>query len=145
MGKSQDVEVISNGFNRICSGTTFTGTILAANDIRIDGVVEGNVTTKGKFVVGETGRIKGDVICKNADILGKVNGKITASEFLALKSTANVTGDITMEQILIEVGAKFWGYCNMSNNNNNNGSSNAGRSKEREKQGEVEGVDGVKR
>jgi cytoskeletal protein CcmA (bactofilin family) len=117
MGKLQDVETISNGFNRICSGTTFTGTILAASDIRVDGVLEGNVTTKGKFVVGETGHIKGDIICKTADILGKVNGKITANEFLALKSTANVTGDITMEQILIEVGAKFLGYCNMSTNN----------------------------
>lgn len=115
MGKIQDTEIISNGINRICSGTTFVGNILAASDIRIDGLLEGNVTTKGKFVVGETGQIKGDVICKNADILGKVNGKIKASDFLALKSTANVTGDLTMEQILIEVGAKFVGYCNMPN------------------------------
>jgi cytoskeletal protein CcmA (bactofilin family) len=118
MGKAQDPEVISNGINRICSGTTFVGNILAGSDIRIDGVLEGNVTTKGKFVVGETGHIKGDVICKTADILGKVNGKITASDFLALKSTANITGDLTMEQILIEVGAKFVGYCNMSNSGN---------------------------
>jgi cytoskeletal protein CcmA (bactofilin family) len=118
MGKTQDPEVISNGINRICSGTTFTGNILAGSDIRIDGVLEGNVTTKGKFVVGETGYIKGDVVCKNADILGKVKGKITASDFLALKSTANITGDLTMEQILIEVGARFVGYCNMSNSGN---------------------------
>ncbi|MDR1417204.1 MAG: polymer-forming cytoskeletal protein [Prevotellaceae bacterium] len=116
MGKSQEVETISNGFNRICAGTTFIGNILASSDIRIDGVLEGNVTTKGKFVAGETGHIKGDIVCKNGDILGKVNGKIAASEFLALKSTANITGDITTEQILIEVGAKFVGYCNMANN-----------------------------
>ena len=114
MGKAQDTEIISNGINRICSGTTFIGKILAESDIRIAGVLEGNVTTKGKFVVGETGHIKGDVVCKNSDILGKVNGKITASDFLALKSTANITGDVTTEQILIEVGAKFVGYCNMS-------------------------------
>ncbi|MDR1023937.1 MAG: polymer-forming cytoskeletal protein [Prevotellaceae bacterium] len=129
MGKSQEVETISNGFNRICAGTTFTGNILASSDIRIDGVLEGNVTTKGKFVVGETGHIKGDIICKNADILGKVNGKIAASEFLALKSTANITGDITMPQICIEVGAKFVGYCNMANgagNSNSGHNSNNG-------------------
>ncbi|MDR3188910.1 MAG: polymer-forming cytoskeletal protein [Prevotellaceae bacterium] len=124
MGKSLDTEVISNGINRICSGTTFVGNIVAASDIRIDGVLEGNVTTKGKFVVGETGHIKGDIICKTADILGRVNGKITASESLALKATANITGDVTVEQILIEVGAKFVGYCNMPN------SGSAGKNKD---------------
>ncbi|MDR1343404.1 MAG: polymer-forming cytoskeletal protein [Prevotellaceae bacterium] len=130
MGKSQEVETISNGFNRICAGTTFIGNILAASDIRIDGVLEGNVTTKGKFVVGETGHIKGDIVCKNADILGKVSGKITASEFLALKSTANITGNITMEQILIEVGAKFVGYCNMANGGNGGNGGNAAKGKD---------------
>ncbi|MDR0415316.1 MAG: polymer-forming cytoskeletal protein [Prevotellaceae bacterium] len=129
MGKSQEVEAISNGFNRICAGTTFTGNILASSDIRIDGVLEGNVTTKGKFVVGETGHIKGDVICKNADILGKVNGKINASESLAFKATAKVTGDIITEQILIEVGAKFVGYCNMANNGSSNNGNGGGSSK----------------
>ncbi len=118
MAKTPEAEAISNGINRICAGTTFTGNIEAAGDIRIDGVLEGNVNTKGKLVVGETGRIKGDTICKNADILGVVEGKINVSDFLVLRSTARITGDASMARILIEVGAMLVGYCNMINNVN---------------------------
>ena len=118
MAKTPEAEVISNGINRICAGTTFVGNIMATGDIRIDGVLEGNVNTKGKLVVGETGRIKGDTLCKNADILGVVEGKMNISDFLVLRSTARVIGDVCMARILIEVGAMLVGYCKMTNNAN---------------------------
>ena len=118
MAKTPDAEIISNGINRICSGTTFTGNVAATGDIRIDGMLEGNINTKGKLVVGETGRIKGDILCKNADVLGVVEGKMNISDFLVLRSTARITGDITTSRILIEVGAIFVGYCNMTNSAN---------------------------
>ncbi len=113
MAKTPEPEVASNGINRICAGTTFVGNITAVGDIRIDGVLEGNLTTKGKLVVGEGGRIKGDVISKNADVLGVIEGKVTATESLTLRATSRITGDATMSRILIEVGAVFVGYCNM--------------------------------
>ena len=116
MAKTPEAEIISNGINRICAGTTFVGNIIATSDIRIDGVLEGNVNTKGKLVVGETGRVKGDTICKNADILGVVEGKMNVSDFLVLRSTARTTGDATMARILIEVGAMLVGYYNMADN-----------------------------
>ena len=118
MAKTPDTEIVSNGINRICAGTTFVGNIVSTGDIRIDGVLEGNINTKGKLVVGETGRIKGDILCKNADALGIVEGKINISDFLVLRSTARITGDITTSRILIEVGAVFVGYCNMTNSVN---------------------------
>ncbi len=117
MAKTPEAEIISNGINRICAGTTFVGNIMAASDIRIDGTLEGNITTKGKLVVGETGRIKGDTSCKNADVLGVIEGKVDVSDFLVLRSTARITGDTSMSRILIEVGALFVGYCNMINGN----------------------------
>lgn len=115
MAKTPEAEIISNGINRICAGTTFAGNIMAASDIRIDGTLEGNITTKGKLVVGETGRIKGDISCKNADVLGVIEGRVDVSDFLVLRSTARITGDSSMSRILIEVGALFIGYCNMIN------------------------------
>lgn len=108
-------EITPNSINRICSGTEFTGNILTNTDIRIDGVVEGNITAKGKIVIGETGRIKGDIVAKNADILGTMVGKTLVTDFLTLKATAKVTGDITVGRLLIDVGASLVGYCSMHN------------------------------
>jgi cytoskeletal protein CcmA (bactofilin family) len=115
MGKVIDEEAISNGINRICSGTIFTGNIVAVGDIRIDGNLNGNLTTKGKLVVGETGRIKGDISCKSCDVLGAIEGRLVVSDLLALKSTARVTGGAKVLRLMVEVGAIFEGDCNMIN------------------------------
>jgi cytoskeletal protein CcmA (bactofilin family) len=119
MGKPE--EIVPNGINRICAGTEFVGNISTTTDIRIDGIVEGNIAAKGKVVIGETGSIKGDINARNADILGAINGKLNIADFLALKSTAKVKGDILVGRLLIDVGAVLVGYCSMQQPEHRNG------------------------
>ena len=105
-----------NVINLIGSGTEINGDVSSNSDIRIDGVVNGNLQTKGKVVIGESGKAKGEVICKNADISGKVEGKITASELLSLKPSSLIEGDIVATKLAIEPGARFTGNCRMAGN-----------------------------
>lgn len=111
MAKLNDIE--TNVINLIGSGTEITGDIMSNSDIRVDGSVSGNLTTKGKLVVGESGRIKGEVNCKNADVSGKVEGKINVTELLALKPTSLIQGDIATHRLAIEPGSVFTGNCKM--------------------------------
>lgn len=99
--------------NRIVEGTVIEGEIKSDSNIRIDGVVKGTITTKGRLVVGPTGNIEGEVICSNADVEGVINGKITVNDLLSLKATARLTGDIITKKLAIEPGATFSGSCNM--------------------------------
>lgn len=114
MAKINENELSTNNINLVGLGTEISGDINSNGDLRIDGVLIGNLTVKGKVVIGETGRIKGEISCKNADISGTVEGKITVQELLALKSTAKVNGDLCMGKLAIEPGSKFTGYCNMA-------------------------------
>ena len=100
--------------NLISNGTDITGDIKSNGDIRIDGLLNGNLKTKGKLVIGETGSIKGEITCKNTVVEGSVNGKITVSELLTMKATSSLKGDINTRRLAIEPGAKFTGNCNMS-------------------------------
>jgi len=78
----------SNKINLIGAGTSIKGEINSTNgDIRIDGNLNGNLTTNGKLVVGPTGIIVGDISCKNADVFGKIEGRVSVSELLSLKAT----------------------------------------------------------
>ncbi len=115
MAKYNENEMTSNNINLIGQGTEITGDILCSGDLRIDGILSGNITSKGKVVVGETGKIKGEINCKNSDISGIIEGKITVAELLSLKATAKMIGDITTSKLAIEPGSKFTGYCNMTN------------------------------
>lgn len=113
MAKINEPEFNANNINLIGLGTEINGDIKSSGDLRIDGTLIGNLNVKGKVVVGETGRIKGELVCKNSDISGVVEGKITVDELLSLKSSARINGDITVGKLAIEPGCKFTGYCNM--------------------------------
>jgi cytoskeletal protein CcmA (bactofilin family) len=104
----------NNVINQIGVGTEITGDVATNGDIRFDGVLNGNLKTKGKVVVGETGAVKGEINCKNSVVEGKVEGKIVVAELLTLKATSSLTGDIVTRRLAIEPGAKFSGNCSMT-------------------------------
>jgi len=108
------IAVETNSINIIGTGTQIIGEISSAGDIRIDGTLKGNLTTKGKLVVGPTGFIVGDINCKNSDVSGKIEGKIIVAELLSLKASASVQGDISTGKLSVEPGAIFTGTCNMN-------------------------------
>jgi cytoskeletal protein CcmA (bactofilin family) len=99
--------------NMIKSGTEIKGDIKCSGDIRIDGKLIGSLTTEGRLVVGETGKIDGDISCKNADISGTVRAKINVHELLSLKNSCNFEGEISTNKLHIEPGANFTGTCKM--------------------------------
>ena len=115
MGKINNTVDI-NSINIICRGTTINGDITTDGEIRIDGVVEGNLHAQGKVVIGTSGRLNGEIVCRSADIEGKVEGKINVNELLSFKNTCVFKGDIVTKQLSIEPGATFNGTCQMSNN-----------------------------
>ncbi len=106
-------ETLSHNINRLSQGTEIIGNISTSGDMRIDGILEGNLNSKGRVVIGETGHIKGDLICKNVDIWGTFEGNITASESTNFKTMAVVSGNIKTSRLCIEAGAKFNGSCAM--------------------------------
>ena len=99
--------------NRIVEGTHIEGDIKSDSNIRIDGYLKGTISLKGRLVLGPTGKIDGDINCKNADIEGKLNGTIEVDELLSLKSTAKLQGEISTNKLAIEPGAIFSGNCKM--------------------------------
>jgi cytoskeletal protein CcmA (bactofilin family) len=111
-------EADNNTINLISSGTDITGDINSNGDIRIDGTVTGTLNTKGKVVIGPTGRLRGEIICKNSEISGLIEGKITVAQLLNLKASSRIQGDISTSKLSIEPGAKFSGNCKMTENDN---------------------------
>ncbi len=106
-------EETTTEFNRIIAGTTIKGDIQATGDFRIDGTLVGTINVKGKIVLGPTGRIEGEVQCKNAEVQGSINANIKVDELLSLKASAKLQGEIMTNKIAIEPGARISGNINM--------------------------------
>ena len=86
--------------NRINEGTHISGDITSNGFFRIDGFVEGTVTTPSKVVLGKNGVVKGNLSCENADIAGNFTGNLNVSKLLTLRSSANIKAKYWWENFL---------------------------------------------
>ena len=101
--------------NIIVEGSKVIGDMITESNLRIDGIVEGNVSSAAKVVIGKSGSIKGNLICGDADIEGEVKGILKIDGLLTLRSTSKIEGEITTSKFQVEEGAEFSGNCKMSN------------------------------
>lgn len=103
----------TNKINMIGVGTTIEGSISSSENIRFDGNLVGNLSTKGKVFVGQSGKVTGEIRCKNCEIEGVVDGKVVVEELLSLRSMSKLFGEIKTGKLAIEPGATFTGKCDM--------------------------------
>ena len=103
----------SNSSNLITKGTTMEGNLESNGNIRIDGIIKGNVDSEAKIVLGPSSRIEGDVVAQNAEIEGELKGNIRVFDTLILKPSSLIHGDITTNKLIVESGAAFNGACRM--------------------------------
>ena len=90
------------------------GTIKFDGPMRIDGKVDGQIITdSGDLVIGDTGTVKAAITTKSAIVEGRVEGKITASDKVALKKKAHLIGDLKAKTLVVEEGVVFVGRCNV--------------------------------
>jgi cytoskeletal protein CcmA (bactofilin family) len=99
--------------NVIAKNTIIVGEIKSDGDFRIDGTLEGNLTTKGKIIIGAAGIVTGDIEASSADIEGKTSGQLTVVKTLTVKAIANISGDVVVGKLSIEPGATFNASCVM--------------------------------
>jgi len=103
----------ANSINVFGEGTVVEGNIKSKGDVRIDGTLVGVINTSAKVVLGERGRIEGDLQAKGADISGTITGNVRVEGVLLLKSSARINGDIYTNKLQIESGGMFNGKCEM--------------------------------
>lgn len=112
-------ETDNTSINLISNGTDIIGDVKSSGDIRIDGSLTGNLNIKGKVVIGPAGKVSGEILCKNSEVSGLIEGKIIVEQLLSLKASATILGDIATFKLSVEPGAKFTGNCKMIDTDKN--------------------------
>lgn len=88
-----------------------SGNITSAGFTKIDGDVQGNIVSKGRIVVSQTARIKGNIKANDVIIGGLVEGDIIARNSVLLSSTAVVLGSIVTRKLRLDDEVLLSGYC----------------------------------
>ena len=114
---SNNIEPVGQTF--LGKDASFKGELSFKGTLCIDGKFEGQISTIDTLVISHDGVVKGDIQAGNVICEGLVKGNIIASTKVQLRPDSNVIGDIQSPSLIIEVGAKLDGKCNMSKKNNN--------------------------
>lgn len=98
--KSSEQSVIGQGLKIV-------GNLFSQDQLQVHGTVEGDIQG-ANVLIGENGRITGNMTCSEVIVRGSVIGSIT-SDRIVLENTAKIEGDLSHKSLAIEQGAIFEG------------------------------------
>jgi cytoskeletal protein CcmA (bactofilin family) len=86
------------------------GEFRAAEDMTIDGRIDGSVHCEGFAVVlAPTAHVTGDILARDITVYGRGEGQLTATEVVDLRAGAHVTGRVVSQRFILDIGATFNG------------------------------------
>jgi cytoskeletal protein CcmA (bactofilin family) len=113
--KTNNTSVIKDSVTIISEGVILEGKLNSKGNIRIDGVIKGDIQAAGNVTIGEQGEITGEIKAQVIMIGGKISGTVIANEKIVLESSSNLKGDLITKILVVEEGAVFDGNSTMSN------------------------------
>ncbi|MGY0196158.1 bactofilin family protein [Leptothrix sp. BB-4] len=95
-------------------GTSIEGDLVFTGGLRIDGAIRGDVTVSdvkaGTLVIGDGGRIEGDVRVSHVIVYGEIVGTIYATGLVDLRANARIAGDVHYDALEMQAGAEITGH-----------------------------------
>jgi len=93
--------------------TFFEGKLTYTGAVRLDGRFKGEIRSDDTLLVGETGRIEGEIRVGIAVIQGEVVGNVYGKEKIELHHPGRMIGNITAPVVVMDEGAILEGNCKM--------------------------------
>jgi len=89
---------------------SFKGELTFEKGLRLQGKLEGKITTAGRLHIAREAKMAADVDAGAIIVEGDVRGNLTASDRIELKQTARYEGDLMTAKLVVDEGAVFSGH-----------------------------------
>ena len=104
-------------FSVVSAECYFQGTLNVQGSLRVDGTLEGAVDNARHVIVGDGGKIVGDVTAQIVVCGGTIEGNVCA-EMLEVLGKAAILGDIRAKKMIVEEGGRIDGRCTIGEEQN---------------------------
>lgn len=106
---------VENASARIGKTIVICGEVKGAEDLIVDGRVEGTVSlTESRLTIGPNAHVSADLSAKDVLIMGHVEGNVVASGRVELRAGCSVEGDIRALRLAVEDNAVFRGKVDLT-------------------------------
>jgi cytoskeletal protein CcmA (bactofilin family) len=89
------------------------GQLFIEGDLRVGGIVEGEVEATGDVEIDDMAKVKASVAGRDVTIRGQVNGAVIARKRLVVARSGSLFGDVRVARLAIQDGATFSGNVSM--------------------------------
>ncbi len=96
----------------------FDGLYTTSQDLRIEGIAEGEIQCDGTVTIAEDATIIAKVRARNVIIAGSAEGEIVCLERFTLQPSGEIRGKVRAASLIIEEGAFFEGEFQMADEGN---------------------------
>lgn len=101
---------VPEGVTSIGRTISVRGEVRSGEHLIIEGRVEGRVMVPDHgLAIGKYGNVSSEILARTVTVLGKVKGKLTATERVELLPSGEVEGRIVTASLIIDEGAYFKG------------------------------------
>ena len=95
---------------------TIIGDIRAAQELIVEGEVDGVLESQSMLTVGPNGKVKGNIRAQEVAIFGSVQGNVEVTSKISIRDQGSLVGDIRGAGIRIDDGAYFKGSVDIIRN-----------------------------
>ena len=92
------------------------GEIFSEDEILIEGKIQGNISVKGRVVIGREGVVEADIEAREVVIKGKVTGNVKGSQRVEIFPAGTLHGNIQSPRVAIADNGHFEGNIEMRQN-----------------------------
>lgn len=89
------------------------GRIRGKGDLRVEGVVEGEIALEGDVSLGASATVVAPVSGRSVEVEGELHGSVSATHDLVVRSGGRVRGDVRASRLSIDDGAVIDGALEM--------------------------------
>lgn len=93
----------------IAANHKVTGTISAAEDLLVQGRVEGRILSDATLVIDASAIVEGEILARHVIVRGVVVGDISAVEQIEVAPSGQVLGDLRTRRLALKAGGRISG------------------------------------
>ena len=101
------------GATTIGKDLIFEGNVKGKGSIRVEGEFNGKLDVKNEVIIGEGGKVTGDVMAEVVTVEGNLKGNVTARQKININVTGTMIGDIIAPRVVVASGAVYKGRIDM--------------------------------
>lgn len=94
-------------------GVKLEGNLELGGAFRIDGDVKGKIVCHERLIVGENGRVEGEIDSAILSVAGHVKGTVVGRNRVEIVASGVVEGELHTPCLIIEAGGVVEGRCHM--------------------------------